>query len=98
MKKLIAAAGLGAALTVGSLTGAGAASADSGSFIYAANDQGWYDNNPGGVTRLGNGVCNLLNLGYSEVAAMNWVYSHTDYTVSIADAGQLVSMAEDYLC
>ena len=98
MKKLIAVAGIGAVITLGSLVGAGAASADSGSFINAASNQGWHDNNPGGVMRLGNGVCNLLNRGYSEVTAMNWVYYHTDYSVSIADAGQLVSMAQDYLC
>ena len=29
---------------------------------------------------------------------MDWVYHHADSTVTIADAGQLVSMAEDHMC
>jgi hypothetical protein len=98
MKKVIAVAGIGAAIAVGTLMGAGAANASEGSFIYAANNEGWYDNNPGGTVRLGYQVCNLLHSGYSEYTAMDWVYHHTDSTVTIADAGQLVSMAEDHLC
>ena len=53
MKKLLAVAGLGAAIAVGALMGAGAANANEGSFIYAANNEGWYDNNPGGTMRFG---------------------------------------------
>jgi len=101
MKKImssLAVAGLGAAIAVGSLVGAGSANANTGSFINAANNEGWYDVNTGGTLRLGYGVCNMLNAGYSESSAMNWVYYNTNYSVSVADAGQFVSMAEDYLC
>lgn len=97
-KKAVAAAGIGAAIAIGSLFGAGTASATTGSFINAANNQGWYDVNPGGTLRLGYGVCDMLYAGYSEYSAMNWVYHNTNYSVTVADAGQFVSMAEDYLC
>ena len=98
MKKLLAAAAIGAAIAVGALMGAGAANASEGSFIYAANNEGWYDNNPGGTVRLGYQVCNFLYSGYSEATAMDWVYHHTDSTVTLADPRQLDSMAEDHLC
>ena len=99
MNKVIATVGLGAAIAIGSLAGAGTASA-SDSFLDAVHSAGFY-NNGGGDSALmyqGNQVCNLLNLGYSEYAVQNQVYIHTGYSVSWADAGQFVAIAEDYVC
>ncbi len=98
MKKLLAAAGLGAAVTIGSLAGAGTANA-SDSFLGAIHDAGFY--NPNGdyvLVYQGNQVCNLLNLGYSEAQVQNYIYNNTSASVGWADAGQFVAIADDYMC
>ena len=99
MKKLIAAADLGVAITLGSLAGAGTANA-SDSFLNAVHNAGFY-NRTGGDSVLmyqGNQVCNWLNLGYSEYSIQRTFYVNTGASVGWADAGQFVAIAEDYLC
>ena len=99
MKKLLAAAGLGAAVALGSLAGAGTASASDG-FLDAVHDAGFYTASGSNTSLIynGNQVCNFGNLGYSEYAIQNWVYLHTGPSIGWADAGQFVAIAEDYMC
>ena len=82
MKKLIAAAGLGAAVAVGSLVGAGTANASSGSFIDQINAHGWHETNPGYLLNLGYRTCSFLNSGYSVTSVVNDVYYRTDAATS----------------
>lgn len=99
MKRLLAAAGLGAAIAIGSLVGAGAANA-SYTFIDAIHDAGFYNTFDGdtALIRQGNQVCDWLNLGYSEYQIQRHVYYNTGASVSWAGAGQFVAIAEDYMC
>ena len=99
MKKILAAAGLGAAVALGSLAGAGTASASDG-FLDAVHDAGFYTASGSNTSLIynGNQVCNFGNLGYSEYAIQNWVYLHTGPSIGWADAGQFVAIAEDYMC
>jgi len=72
----------------------------SDSFLSAVHNAGFY-NRIGGDSALyyqGNQVCNWLNLGYSEYSIQRTVYYNTRASVSWADAGQFVAIAEDYLC
>jgi hypothetical protein len=99
MKKLIAVAGLGAAITLGSLVGAGTASADTSSFLYAADNAGFY--NSGGYDAelaVARGICSMLYSGYSEYQVQSYTYHHTAATIGWSDAGQLVALAQDHLC
>ena len=99
MKKLIAAAGIGAALTVGSLTGAGAANASgSDTFIAQINSYGWHANTPGYLLGLAYRTCSFLNAGYSWNSVVSDVYNRTDWATSWSDASQFVSLADNYLC
>jgi hypothetical protein len=98
MKKLIAAAGLGAAVAVGVLAGAGPASASSGTFVRELNAHGWYDSYPGSLLNQGYRVCSFLNSGYSVASVVNDTYYRTDYTVGTAKAYEFVSLANNYLC
>ena len=99
MKKLIAVAGLGAAVAVGSLLGAGTASADSGSFVNALNANGWHDIGwSGSALNLGYRTCGFLNAGYSWNTVVNDVYYNTTAATSWSDANQFVSLADSYLC
>jgi hypothetical protein len=99
MKKALVVAGLGAAITASTLLGAGAASADSDSFLYAAHNAGFY-NNSGVYAELAQGrqICGLLYQGYSEYDVQGWIYRNTGSGVQWADAGQLLALAEDHLC
>ena len=98
MKKLIAAAGLGAAVTIGSLVGAGTANASSDTFIDQLNAHGWYDSYPGSLLNQGYRICSFLNSGYSVASVVNDTYYRTDASVGTAEAYQFVSLADDYLC
>jgi hypothetical protein len=99
MKKLIAAAGIGAALAVAPLAVAGTASADSTQFVNVLNANGWHDIGWSGSTlNLGYRTCGFLNAGYSWTSVVNDVYYHTDAATSWSDANGFVSLADSYLC
>ncbi len=98
MKKVIAVAGLGAALVVAPLAVAGTANADSDVFVDELNAHGWYDAYPGSLLNQGYHVCWFLNSGYSVASVVNDTYYRTDYSVGTADAYEFVALADDYLC
>ena len=98
MKKLIAVAGLGAAITLGSLVGAGTANADSGSFLGSLDNAGFYNTNGGhsAELRLGYGICQNLYGGWSYNEVVNDLYYGSP--MSWSDARQFVSIANGHLC
>jgi hypothetical protein len=98
MKKVIAVAGLGAALVVAPLAVAGTANASSDTFVDELNAHGWYDSYPGSLLNQGCRVCGFLNSGYSVASVVNDVYFRTDSTVGSAEAYEFVALANDYLC
>jgi hypothetical protein len=98
MKKTLAAAVVGAALTVGVLGGAGAANASSGSFINAVNNYGWHETVSGATLNLGYRTCERLNAGWSFHEVVDYVYYNTDAGTSWATSHDFVSMADSYLC
>ena len=99
MKKLIAAAGIGAALAIAPLAVAGTANAySSDTFIDQINAHGWHETAPGYLLNLGYRECGYLNSGYSWTAVVNDVYYSTDAGTSWASANQFVSLANGYLC
>jgi hypothetical protein len=99
MKKVLAAAGIGAALTVGVLTGAGAASASAGSYEDAMHNAGFgHHNGDSSMIAAGHEVCGYLYQGYSEYQVQRYIYRSTDYSIDWAEAGQIVAIAEDNLC
>jgi hypothetical protein len=61
MKKLVAAAGIGAALTIGSLSGAGTASASPLSYLQSLNNHGLTVYNTAEAVSSGYQICNRLN-------------------------------------
>ena len=100
MKNVIAAAGLGAAVAIGSLAGAGTASANTTTFLSALHSAGWYSNENGDASLVNNGrlVCEMLDNGNTQWAVTNAVYQHTDSNVDWADAQEFVRVAEIHLC
>jgi Protein of unknown function (DUF732) len=100
MKKFIAVAGLGAAITLGSLVGAGTASANTSTFLSAVHSAGFYSNENADASLVNNGriVCQLLDEGYSQYYVQNQAYIHTDSSIDWVDAGEFVAIAQDYLC
>ena len=102
MKKLIAAAGLGAAVTIGSLVGAGTANASEGSYLQALS----YSLNiysPETAINAGYLICNELAQGYtyseeawSLVRGANGPWGRGHYTY--ADAWAQVAAAHNELC
>ena len=98
MKKLIAAAGIGAALAIAPLAVAGTANASSGTFIDQVNAYGWHETVRGATLNLGYRACGFLNSGYSWNSVVNDVYYRTDAGTSWSDANTFVSLADSYLC
>ena len=98
MTKLIAAAGVGAALAIAPLAVAGTASADSGTFVNQLNAHNWHDSYPGSLLNLGYRTCSFLNSGYSVASVVNNVDYSTDYGTGWGNAYQFVALANDYLC
>ena len=99
MKKIAAATLLGGA-SVGSLLGAGTASASTSSFLSAVHGVGWYSNQNGDASLAHNGslVCQWLDSGRSEWSVTNTVYQNTGYDVSWADAQEFMGIAQSHLC
>jgi hypothetical protein len=100
MKKVLAVAGLGAAIAATSLLGAGTASADTSSFLYSVHSTGWYSPQNGDASLVKNGmlVCKWLAQGYSEYSVVDSVYHNTGSDVSWSDAREFVYKAEAHLC
>ena len=97
MKKLLAAAGLGAAVTIGSLVGAGTASASPSGFINAVHNEGI--SAPAGNTALyrnGYLVCQWLDQGYSVRSVINEVYYASDFPSGTS--GGFVGISVRELC
>ena len=102
MKKLIAAAGIGAALTIGPLAVAGTASAWPGRLRYVGemtNRGGCYNaaGNSAMVAR-GHEICQYLDWGYSQYQVQDYAYRNTGASIGWADAGQMVAIAMNNLC
>ena len=98
MKKPLAAAAIGAAIALGSLFGAGTASAGSSTFIDELNYHGWYDGAPGSLLNQGYRTCELLNSGWPVNDVIADVYHRADNTVGWSKAREFVALAADYLC
>ena len=98
MKKLIAAAGIGAALTIAPLLGAGTASASSGSFLNALNANGWREAYNGDLLNKGYEVCREFGQGYSYADAVNYVYYNTNAVTTWGDSRWFVNTAVNHLC
>ena len=98
MKKFLVVAGLGAAVAVSSLLGAGSANASSGQFIDQINARGWHETSPGYLLNLGYRTCSFLNSGYSVKSVVNDVYYRTDAATSWSQSYEFVSVADSFLC
>ena len=46
----------------------------------------------------GQEICQYIDEGYSEAAVQRYVFVHTGTSIGWADAGQMVAIAQDYLC
>jgi hypothetical protein len=94
MKKLIAAAGLGAALLG---AGTGIAHADAGTYVSDVRDAGFtniYGN--GALLNQGYWICGQLNLGATPNAVATSLYWQNN--ISDFDSGTLVGIAVRELC
>ena len=101
MKKLIAAAGLGAALAVGSLAVAGTASADSGTFVNQLNAHALARQaspRSGDTRGLRRHLAHSSTRATRSTSVQRYVYYNTDYSIGWGDADQFVALADDYLC
>lgn len=76
------------------------AKADTGSFLDAVHDLGWYNRATGDVGLLTQGyaVCNALADGYSGPQVARQVYRATDWSVDMDDAAMFVIVAVTNLC
>ena len=99
MKKLIAAAGIGAALTIAPLAVAGTASASNGSYVSEMTNAGFYNTagNSAMVAR-GHEICQYLDWGYSQYQVQDYAIRNTGASIGWADAGQMVAIAMNNLC
>ena len=46
----------------------------------------------------GQEICQYIDEGYSEAAVQRYIFVHTGTSIGWADAGQMVAIAQDYLC
>jgi hypothetical protein len=101
MKKLIAVAGLGAAITLGTLAGAGAAHADSGytnyRYLQGLNNNGIYILNTNVAISHGHVVCNMLDNGNTAYDAQRWLAT-ANPTLARRGAYNWVGVAAEYYC
>lgn len=101
MKKILAAAGIGAALTVGSLAGSGSASADSSydnyRFLQGLNNNGISVINTALVISHGHTICAMLDNGDSAYDAQRWVY-YANGRLAWRGAYNEVGVAVQYFC
>ena len=101
MKKLIAAAGIGAALTVCSLVGAGAASADSGQdnyrYLQGLSNNGIYVSNTAVALSHGHTVCSILRNGGDGYTAQTWLVN-ANPGLGWNGAYNQVGLAAEYFC
>ena len=100
MKKIIAVAGLGAAIAIGSLTGAGTASADSGTrFLDQLNDYGIHVYDSSQAIATGHRLCNEMYYA-SGYAVANRLYRTTSWSdVPNRETARLwVGAAADNFC
>jgi hypothetical protein len=98
MKKLLAVAGLGAAVAIGSLTGAGAANAtpyqDSQYVACVAVDQLYSTHGPSAVAARGREIANHISSGWRDpLHERDWVYYNTDSEIGVTDANFMVNCA-----
>jgi hypothetical protein len=101
MKKLIAAAGIGAAVIAGPLVGAGAANADSAydnyRFLQGLNNNGINVTNTSAAISHGHTVCAMLSNGSTAYDAQKWVYYAND-PLAWQGAYNEVGVAAQYYC
>ncbi len=99
MKKVIAAAGIGAALTIGSLSGAGTASADELSYLQMLNYRGFTIYNTALALASGYSVCNDLNYNTGDVVATHVFYNSSWADIPTRDtAAAMVLTSVEELC
>ena len=98
MKKALAAAGIGAALTTAALLGASPASASAGSFLDSMHYNGFYNSVEGDYGMLNDGIrtCNMLNAGWSWTQTVNEIWVNEDMTYN--NAARFVNLAGAHLC
>ena len=99
MKKLIAAAGLGAAVAVSSLLGAGTANAYDNEtyFLQLQVSHGWTIWNPAGHVAKAYQVCNQLDQGTNGYAVRDNVY-YSNGPWSLSEATSFVQDSATALC
>ena len=98
LKKVIASSILAGAIAIGSLVGAGSASASSQSFLNAINANGWTETVPGYLLDEGYQACAIIGQGYGEYAAVSDVYAHTNLNTTWGEAQWFVNTAQRHLC
>jgi hypothetical protein len=102
MKKLIAAAGLGAAIAIGSLAGAGTASAnaaqDNYEFIQSLNNNGISVTDLSAAISYGHGICANIADGATGVDEQNRVYYNTPWNFTWNMAYNYVGAAAEAFC
>jgi Protein of unknown function (DUF732) len=98
MKKIIAAAGLGAAITLGSLVGAGTANASTSSFVNAVHNAGNFSNENGDAALVNNGriICQYLDQGYMPGSIAYVLMDHT--SLDYSGANKFISISVSHLC
>ncbi len=99
MKKIIAAAGLGAAVTIGSLVGAGTASANAtDDFLSRVHSEGISSSERGDASLIYNGnlVCRWLDSGTTVVGVLENVYYGT--ALNSSESGAFVGIAVSEFC
>jgi uncharacterized protein (DUF1501 family) len=97
MKKALAAAGIGAALAIGALAIAPAASASPASFLNHMHAQGfWNTGGDAGMLSTGYWVCNQLDAGWTPAAATAAISVGNYYPDG--SAGLFAAIATTELC
>ena len=96
MKKLIAVAGLGAAVIGGSLAGAGTANAESyqdSQFVSCvAKDDIYSSNGPSSLVARGREIAGHISSGLRDpLQERDWVYRNTGSDIGLTDANWLVN-------
>ena len=101
MKKVLAAAGIGAALTVGSLAGSGSASADSSydnyRYLQGLNNNGIYVYNTAVILSQAHTICAMLDNGDTAYDAQRWAY-YANGPLAWRGAYNQVGLAVRYFC
>ena len=89
MKKALAAAGIGAAVTIGSLAGAGTANASQLGYLQMLNYRGFYITDTASALATGYNICEQLNYNTGDIVS-EYVFMHSSWAEISTREGALM--------